>query len=88
MPFLLTFILEKVINTLDVGYNPEKTIIKDITINAKAGQTIAIVGPTGAGKTTIINLLIRFYDSQKGEILMDKLPSLKIKRKDLLCYCT
>ena len=65
------------------GYTPEKTILKDVSINVKPRQTIAIVGPTGAGKTTIINLLMRFYDAQKGEIRIDSIPSLKIKRKDL-----
>lgn len=65
------------------GYVPEKTIIKNVTINVKSGQTIAIVGPTGAGKTTVINLLMRFYDPQSGEIRMDSLPALKIKREDL-----
>ena len=53
------------------GYKENKPILKDINIEAKPGQTIAIVGPTGAGKTTIINLLTRFYDVQKGEILID-----------------
>ena len=53
------------------GYKENKPILKDINIEAKPGQTIAIDGPTGAGKTTIINLLTRFYDVQKGEILID-----------------
>ena len=53
------------------GYEKGKDILKDINIEAKPGQTIAIVGPTGAGKTTIINLLTRFYDVGKGEILID-----------------
>ena len=70
-------------NNITFGYVPEKTIINDVTINVKSGQTIAIVGPTGAGKTTIINLLMRFYDPDKGEILMDSIPSLKITREDL-----
>lgn len=70
-------------NHITFGYVPEKTVINDVTINVKSGQTIAIVGPTGAGKTTIINLLMRFYDPDKGEILMDSTPALKITRKDL-----
>ncbi len=70
-------------NNITFGYVPEKTIINDVTINVKSGQTIAIVGPTGAGKTTIINLLMRFYDPDKGEILMDSVPALKITREDL-----
>lgn len=65
------------------GYIPEKTILKNVSITAKPGQTIAIVGPTGAGKTTIINLLMRFYDADSGEIKIDSLPSLKVKRAEL-----
>ena len=53
------------------GYDPGKTIIHDLTMQAGAGKLIAIVGPTGAGKTTIINLLMRFYDVDKGEITVD-----------------
>ena len=53
------------------GYVPEKTILKDLNFEAKPGETIAIVGPTGAGKTTIINLLMRFYDVNSGEITVD-----------------
>lgn len=53
------------------GYVPEKTILHDFTLDAKPGKIIAIVGPTGAGKTTIINLLMRFYDPQAGEIYVD-----------------
>ncbi len=53
------------------GYNPNKTIIHDLSLLARPGQTVAIVGPTGAGKTTIINLLMRFYDVDSGEIRID-----------------
>lgn len=53
------------------GYNPEKTIIHNFTFTAKPGQKIAIVGPTGAGKTTLVNLLMRFYEVGSGEILID-----------------
>lgn len=53
------------------GYVPDKTIIYDLSIKVKPGQTVAIVGPTGAGKTTIINLLMRFYDVDSGEIRLD-----------------
>ena len=53
------------------GYNPDKTIIKDFSAKVKEGQKIAIVGPTGAGKTTMVKLLMRFYDVTDGEILVD-----------------
>lgn len=53
------------------GYDPEKVIIRDLSFEAKAGQTVAIVGPTGAGKTTLVNLLMRFYDPQGGTITLD-----------------
>ncbi len=53
------------------GYTPEKTILKNVSLEAKPGQTVAIVGPTGAGKTTIINLLMRFYDVNSGNIYVD-----------------
>ena len=65
------------------GYTPEKTILKNVSLDVKPGQMIAIVGPTGAGKTTIINLLMRFYDCTSGEIKLDSLPTLRIKREDL-----
>ncbi|MBQ9562184.1 MAG: ABC transporter ATP-binding protein [Lachnospiraceae bacterium] len=54
------------------GYLPEKTVLHDLNLRAEPGQTIAIVGPTGAGKTTIINLLMRFYDVDGGQILVDE----------------
>lgn len=53
------------------GYVPEKVILHDLTLNAHPGQTVAIVGPTGAGKTTVINLLMRFYDVNEGQIRID-----------------
>ncbi len=65
------------------GYTSEKSTLRDINITAKPGKTIALVGPTGAGKTTIINLLMRFYDADSGEIRLDSVPAKKIKRKDL-----
>ena len=65
------------------GYTEDKVVLKNVFVNADKGQTVAIVGPTGAGKTTIINLLMRFYDPQSGEILMDGVPSTDLKRKDL-----
>ncbi|MBE6678442.1 MAG: ABC transporter ATP-binding protein [Ruminococcaceae bacterium] len=71
------------LNNVSFGYTDDKTILKNVSVSAKKGQTVAIVGPTGAGKTTIINLLMRFYDQQKGEILIDGTPSTDIKRADL-----
>ena len=65
------------------GYTPDKTVLKNVSVHAKRGQTVAIVGPTGAGKTTIINLLMRFYDHQNGEIRIDGIPSVRIRRADL-----
>ena len=56
---------------VDFGYTPEKQILKDFSLDAPAGSLIAIVGPTGAGKTTIINLLMRFYDKDSGSITVD-----------------
>ena len=71
------------LNDVTFGYTPDKVILKNVSVNAKRGQTVAIVGPTGAGKTTIINLLMRFYDQQSGEILIDGIPSIDLRRKDL-----
>ena len=65
------------------GYVPERTIIKDLSLEAKSGNLIAIVGPTGAGKTTVINLLMRFYDVDSGTIQVDGLEHTKVTRKSL-----
>ena len=65
------------------GYNPDKMIIKDLSFKANSGQVIAIVGPTGAGKTTIVNLLMRFYDINSGSILVDGVDIRDIKRDSL-----
>lgn len=65
------------------GYDPDKTIIHDLSLHARPGSLVAIVGPTGAGKTTIINLLMRFYDPQSGSIRMDGHDSWDITRKSL-----
>lgn len=69
-----------VLNHVTFGYNPDKTILKDISLYAKPGQKIAFVGSTGAGKTTITNLLNRFYDIQKGEIMVDGVNITEYKR--------
>ena len=65
------------------GYTPQKTILKNVSVCAKPGKTIAIVGPTGAGKTTIINLLMRFYDVNDGCIYVDGNEIRDIKRDSL-----
>ena len=72
-----------VIRNLRFGYDPEKPIIHDLYLEAKPGSLVAIVGPTGAGKTTIINLLMRFYDPQGGSITIDGHDSMKLTRKSL-----
>lgn len=70
-------------NHVDFAYVEGKTILSDMCLQAKSGQTIAIVGPTGAGKTTIINLLMRFYDYQAGEVFIDGYPLTQITRQSL-----
>lgn len=65
------------------GYVPDRTIIKDVSMHAKPGSTIAIVGPTGAGKTTIINLLMRFYDVDSGSIAVDDVDIRSVPRGGL-----
>ncbi len=70
------------------GYEPGRTIIHNLSFKAKAGQKIAIVGPTGAGKTTLVNLLMRFYDVDEGTILIDDVPINEMSRQevhDLFC---
>ncbi|MGN0984946.1 MAG: ABC transporter ATP-binding protein [Candidatus Enterenecus sp.] len=59
------------VDKVSFGYTPDKTILHDVSVSAQPGKTIAIVGPTGAGKTTIINLLMRFYDVTEGAIYVD-----------------
>ena len=68
---------------VDFGYTAEKLVLFDININTNPGQKIAFVGGTGAGKTTIINLINRFYDIQKGEILYDGIPINDIRKTSL-----
>ncbi|HOO79868.1 MAG TPA: ABC transporter ATP-binding protein [Lachnospiraceae bacterium] len=72
-----------VFDDVDFGYNPEKIVLHNVTLFAKPGQKIAFVGSTGAGKTTITNLLNRFYDIQDGKIRYDGININKIKKDDL-----
>ncbi|PWM44171.1 MAG: ABC transporter [Clostridiales bacterium] len=65
------------------GYVPEKTIINDFSAKIEPGQKVAIVGPTGAGKTTIVNLLMRFYELDSGEILLDDIPISQVPRENV-----
>jgi ATP-binding cassette subfamily B multidrug efflux pump len=68
---------------VNFGYRPGTLIIKDMTLEAKAGETFALVGPTGAGKTTIINLLTRFYEINSGSICIDGVDIRDIRKADL-----
>lgn len=65
------------------GYEPNDIIIKDFSANISAGQKVAIVGPTGAGKTTLVNLLMQFYDLNSGEILIDGIPTTLLRRSNV-----
>ncbi len=65
------------------GYNPDRIIIKDFSVDIKAGQKVAIVGPTGAGKTTIVNLLMRFYELNAGRIFIDDVPIDELTRENV-----
>lgn len=68
---------------VNFGYVPEKTIIHDFSAKIKSGQKVAIVGPTGAGKTTIMNLLMRFYELDGGEIMLDGTPISQVPRENV-----
>ena len=70
------------------GYNEDRLIIKNFNVKARAGQKVAIVGPTGAGKTSLVNLLMRFYELNSGEIYIDGTPISRLTREnvhDLFC---
>ncbi len=68
---------------VNFGYNDDRLIIKDFNAKAKAGSKIAIVGPTGAGKTTLVNLLMKFYDVTSGEILIDGIDIKNLTRENI-----
>lgn len=68
---------------VEFGYNPKEKIIKDFTADIKAGSRVAIVGPTGAGKTTLVNLLMRFYEIDKGSISIDGINAKDMTRSDV-----
>jgi ATP-binding cassette subfamily B protein len=70
-------------NDVVFGYDPDKTIIKGFNAHIRSGQKVAIVGPTGAGKTTMVNLLMRFYDVNSGSIKIDGVDIREMKRADL-----
>ena len=72
-----------VMDDVDFGYVPEKMVLHNVSLDAKPGQKIAFVGSTGAGKTTITNLINRFYDIQDGKIRYDGININKIRKKDL-----
>lgn len=68
---------------INFGYTPDKILMKNISFTAKPGQKIAVVGSTGAGKTTLINLLMRFYEVNGGKITLDGIPTTSLTRKEL-----
>jgi len=70
-------------NNVQFGYDKDKTIIHDFSANIGAGRKIAIVGPTGAGKTTLVNLLMRFYEVDSGEICLDGVPTDQVTRENV-----
>ncbi len=74
---------EVAFDSVSFSYVPERPLIKDLSLFVKQGQRVAIVGPTGCGKTTLINLLMRFYDTTEGDILVDGTPTRNITRNSL-----
>ncbi|HEL2376514.1 TPA: ABC transporter ATP-binding protein [Streptococcus suis] len=70
-------------DNVSFSYSPDRSLIEHLDIDVKAGQKVAIVGPTGAGKSTMINLLMRFYDVTAGEIVLDGVPISQYSREDL-----
>ena len=74
---------EVAFESVSFSYVPERPLIKDLSLQSQDGMRVAIVGPTGCGKTTLINLLMRFYDTTKGDILVDGTPTRQITRNSL-----
>lgn len=74
---------EVAFDNVSFSYVPEQPLIQNLSLQVKEGQRVAIVGPTGCGKTTLINLLMRFYDTTKGDILVDGMPTRNITRDSL-----
>ena len=70
------------LRNVEFSYDPEKPLIRDLSVDVKPGQKVAIVGPTGAGKTTIVNLLMRFYDIRSGQIVIDGRDVSEISRAE------
>ena len=70
-------------DNVSFSYSPDRSLIEHLDINVEAGQKVAIVGPTGAGKSTMINLLMRFYDVTAGQIVLDGVPISQYSREDL-----
>lgn len=71
------------INNLYFSYNPDRELLKNVNVNVEPGKTVAIVGPTGCGKTTLINLLMRFYDPNNGAISVDEVNTQDVTRQSL-----
>jgi ATP-binding cassette subfamily B protein len=65
------------------SYSPDKPLIQDMTLQVEPGETVAIVGPTGAGKTTLVNLIMRFYEVNQGHIILDGIPTTQYSRRAL-----
>ena len=78
---------EVIFDNVSFSYTPDKPLIRDFSLRVKSGTRVAIVGPTGCGKTTLINLLMRFYDVNSGKILVDGADVREMKRDDLRARC-
>lgn len=74
---------EVTFENVSFSYTPEQPLIENFNLTVKPGETVAIVGPTGAGKTTLVNLIMRFYEIQSGRILLDGIDTKQISRDDL-----